>query len=155
MRFTGAARAALIACVLAAGAAASAQPIGDDWHHGGPGGGEMAFLRGLHLTEAQKQQAHAILKDAFARGRPAMEQMHALQEQKITLLLTAGSTAAQIEPIVKQEESLHSQMEARHLQLALQLRALLTPAQLAQAADLHGKLEALHAQERATLEGTE
>jgi len=150
MKFTLAARAALAACMISVGGLAVAQPMEmGPWHHGMD---DMEFLHGLNLTAAQKTQAHTILKSAFATNRPLMEQMHTLREQHINLLLTPGSTEAQIAAVVKQEEGVRNELDAKRLAIALQLRALLTPQQLSQAADLHSKLEALHEQERQTIE---
>jgi Spy/CpxP family protein refolding chaperone len=142
--------AAATACALTAGGLAAAQPM--EHHHGGFGGGDMEFLHGLNLTDAQKDQAKTIEKSAWSQARPLLEQMHSLHEQYINALLTAGSTQAQVAAIQQQEESVRNQLDADRLGTAMQLRALLTPEQLSQAADLHGKLEALHQQEREAIE---
>jgi Spy/CpxP family protein refolding chaperone len=144
--------AALAAAALALPGLASAQPMEHGWHHGGPGD-DMEFLHGLNLTDAQKEQAHSLMKAAFAQAKLLMEQMHTLREQHITLLLTAGSTKEQLAAVLHQEESVRNELDSQRLTTALQLRSLLTPEQLAQAADLHTKLEALHEQERQTIEG--
>jgi Spy/CpxP family protein refolding chaperone len=142
--------AAAATCALTAAGVAAAQPMG--WHHGGPGGGDMEFLHGLNLTDAQKDQAKTIEKSAWAQAKPLMEQLHTLHEQFITTLLTAGSTQVQAAAIQQQEESVRAQLDTDRLGTALQLRALLTPEQLSQAADLHSKLEALHQQEHDVIE---
>jgi Spy/CpxP family protein refolding chaperone len=138
--------AAVAACGLAGAGIALAQPQGG-WHHGGFGGGDMEFLRGLNLTDAQKEQARSIEKSAWEQAKPLMEQMHTLHEQVITTLLTAGSTQAQVAGIVAQEESIRNQLDTNRVATALQLRNLLTSDQLSQAADLHTRLAALHEQE--------
>jgi Spy/CpxP family protein refolding chaperone len=142
--------AAATTCALTAAGFAVAQPMG--WHHGGPGGGDMEFLHGLNLTDAQKDQAKTIEKSAWSQTKPLVEQLHTLHEQYVTTLLTANSTQAQAAAIQQQEESVHNQLDAAKLATAFQLRALLTPEQLSQAADLHSKLEALHQQERDAIE---
>jgi Spy/CpxP family protein refolding chaperone len=96
---------------------------------------------------------HSILKAAMTQNKPLMEQMHQLREQHITLILTAGSTKAQLASVVHQEENVRDQLDNARLGMALQLRDVLTPAQLSQAADLHTKMEALHEQEHEMLEG--
>jgi Spy/CpxP family protein refolding chaperone len=123
------------------------------WHHGGGGGSDMEFLHGLTLTDAQKEQAHSIIKSAMAQNKPLMEQLHQLREQHITLVLTAGSTQSQLAAVLHQEENVRNQLDNAHLAMALQLRNVLTPAQLSQAADLHTKMAALHEQEHQVLEG--
>ena len=146
--------AAVAACGLAAAGAALAQPMGGGhmegaWHHGDG----MELLHSLTLTEIQKKQAHQIGKAAWAQSKPIMEQLHAIHEQMETQMLTAGSlTAEQLTPTVQKEEALRSQLDQIHLNSVLQIRALLTPAQLSQAASTHQKLEALHEQERAVME---
>jgi Spy/CpxP family protein refolding chaperone len=148
MTLKHAARAMLMACMVSATSIAVAQPLEEGWHHGGG----LEFLRGLDLTDSQKTQAHEIQKAAWTQSKPLFEQLHTLHEQQINLLLTAGSTEAQIAAVLKQEESVRAQLDSAHLATALQLRALLTPDQLAQAADLHSKLEALHQQEHDAIE---
>jgi Spy/CpxP family protein refolding chaperone len=144
--------AAVAICALALPGLAVAQPMEGGWHHGGPGGGDMEFLHGLTLTDAQKQQAHTIMESARTQSKPLMEQLHQLREQHITLILTAGSTQSQLAAVQQQEESVRDQLDNAHLATALQLRDVLTPQQLSQAADLHTKMEALHEQEHQVLE---
>ena len=145
---------AAAACGLAAAGAAFAQPMGGGhmeggWHHGDG----MELLHSLTLTEIQKKQAHQIGKTAWTQSKPVMEQLHTLHEQMETQLLTAGSiTADQLSPTVVKEEALRSQLDQIHLNTVLQIRALLTPEQLSQAASTHQKLEALHEQERAVMD---
>jgi len=130
---------------------AQAQPMEPGFHHGEMGVG-LEFLHGLSLTDAQKTQIHDILKTSFTAHKGAMEQMHALHEQIIGSLL-AGSSIAQIRPLVKQEEALRSQGDESRLELAIQLRAVLTPEQLTQAAATHTKLQSLDEQEREVMHG--
>ena len=58
-------------------------------------------------------------------------------------------TQAQLTTIQTQADQIHQQLESQHLATALQVRALLTPAQLAQSAQTHAQLDSLHPQERA------
>ncbi|MEJ0045819.1 MAG: Spy/CpxP family protein refolding chaperone [Rhodospirillales bacterium] len=144
--------AALAASMLSAPGVVAAQPVG----HMGGGGHHFELteiLHGLNLTDAQKQQAHLAEQAAWARAKPVLEQMHALHEQIATQFLTAGTTAAQLAPLVRQEEQLRSKLDSEHLTVALQIRNLLTADQLAKAATLHAQLSALHQQERDVLQG--
>ncbi len=140
--------AAVAACALSAAGAAVAGPHGGGW-----GGGEgMELLHSVSLTDAQKEQAHTIEKAAWASARPIMEQLRAAHEQMATAMLASGPvTAESLQPMVAQEESLRTQLDTIHLNTALQIRALLTPEQLAQAAATHAKLAALHEQEHAVV----
>jgi Spy/CpxP family protein refolding chaperone len=137
--------AAVAACALSLPGLAVAHDMEGGWHHGGPG--DLEFLHGLTLTDAQKQQLHSIVKSSMTQNKSLMEQLHQLREQHITLILTAGSTQSQLAAVLHQEENVRNQLDNAHLAMALQLRDVLTPQQLSQAADLHAKMEALHEQE--------
>jgi len=144
--------AAATAGALGMAGVAVAQP-GPGFHHGG---GEMGFLHGVTLTDAQKAQMQAIHKAGWAQMKSIMTQMRSVHEQIATKMLAPGDvTAESLSPLVAQEESLRQQMDSMHLSQTLQMRAILTPAQLAQAASMHAKLEALHAQEHAVMTGEE
>ena len=85
-----------------------------------------------------------------------MEQMHAVHEQIATAMLASGTvTADQLAPLVTQEEQLRSQLDSARINTMLQIRALLTPDQLAQAAATHAKLAALHEQEHAIVHASD
>ena len=140
--------AAFAAGALSVSGAAVAQH-GPEMHHGGG----MEFLHGVTLTDTQRAQIEQIHKAGRAQMRPVWEQMHAVHEQIETAMLNPGTvTAEQLSPLVQQEEALRSKMDAAMLSEVLQARALLTPTQLAQAADTHAKLAALHEQEHAVMQ---
>ncbi len=143
--------AAVAACALSAAGAAVAGPHGGGWG-GGWGGEGMELLHSINLTDAQKEQAHTIEKAAWASAKPIMEQLRAAHQQMATAMLATGTvTAESLQPMVTQEESLRAQLDTIHLNAALQIRALLTPDQLAQAAATQAKLESLHEQEHAVV----
>jgi Spy/CpxP family protein refolding chaperone len=151
MKFKHMLVAAVAACALSATGTAMARP-GGDWH----GGEGMEILHSLNLTDAQKAQAHTIEKAAWTQAKPIMEQMHAVHEQLATALLASGTvTADQLNPMVTQEEQLHAQLDSIHLNTALQIRTLLTPEQLTQAAATHQKLAALHEQEHEVMHASQ
>jgi Spy/CpxP family protein refolding chaperone len=128
--------------LLTAGVA-QAQPEHGGWHHDG-----LEILRGVTLTDAQKTQLHTIMHATWSQMKPIMRQERSIHEQIVTGLLGASAvTQEQLTPLVQQEEQLRSQIDAARLSTALQVRALLTPEQLAKAATVHQQLEALHAQE--------
>lgn len=147
---------ALIAAVSVGGlmiGAAGAQPMEGGWHHGGEG---IEILHNLNLSDAQKQQAETIEHAAWAQARPIMGQMHAIHDQLAAAILQPGTvTAADLAPMVQKEELLKTQLDQQHLNTVLQIRALLTPEQVAQAATMHQKLAALHAQEHQLLHGAD
>jgi Spy/CpxP family protein refolding chaperone len=125
-----------------------------EWHHGGPGGGGgMEFLHGLNLTDAQKAQIKEIHKANWASMKTLMTQEHALREQEINQLLTAGNvTAEQMSSIVAQEEAVRNQIDAARMDSIIKMRNVLTADQLAKAATLHTQMEQIHAQEHSLME---
>lgn len=142
------------ACLVSASGIAVAQPemgshMEGGWHHGEG----MEMLHSLNLTAMQKEHAHEIGHTAWTQSKPLMEQMHALHEQVTTQMLASGAaTAEQFAPVMQQEQALRAQLDTIHLNTVLQIRALLTPEQLSQAASTHAKMEALHAQEHAVMQ---
>jgi Spy/CpxP family protein refolding chaperone len=154
MKFKHMMVAATAAIALSAAGAAMAHP-GGDWH-GGEGHGGMEILHSLSLTDAQKEQAHQIEHASWAQSKPVMEQMHAVHEQIATALLASGTvTADSLAPLVQQEEQLRTQLDQQRLNTMLQIRALLTPEQLTQAAATHQKLAALHEQEHEVMHASD
>jgi hypothetical protein len=67
------------------------------------------------------------------------------------LASTASVSATQLTGLQQQAEQFGAQIEAQRLATALQIRALLTPDQLAQSAQVHQQLAALHAQMRSVV----
>ncbi|GGF25599.1 hypothetical protein GCM10011611_34600 [Aliidongia dinghuensis] len=135
--------------------AAMAAPEGPGWHHHGgrDGHGPFSFLEGVTLTQEQKTQIHQIIETSWTQAKPLMQQLHADRKQIDDLLAGTGTvTEAQLTTIQQQESQLQQQLASQRLATALQVRALLTPAQLAQSAQTHQQLESLHQQERAIFE---
>jgi Spy/CpxP family protein refolding chaperone len=127
--------------LLALGGTAVAQPA---WH----GHGAMELLRGVTLSDAQKAQIKTIEETARAQSKPVMEQEHSVHEQIVAALLGNGSvTAADLAPLVQQEQALRGQLDQHMVDAALQVRGVLTPSQLADASAKHQQLVALHQQE--------
>lgn len=136
-------------CVAAVPFAALAAPGGHGGHHGGHRGG-LNFLEGVTLTPEQKTQVHQIMQASWQTAKPLAQQLHADRKQIGDLLAGPGAvTQAQLTTIQTQADQIHQQLESQRLATALQIRALLTPAQLAQSAQTHAQLESLHQQEHA------
>ncbi len=145
MKFRHMALVLATAGLLTAGAAKAQPEHGGGWHHDG-----MEILHGLDLTDAQKSEVHKIIKTNWSQMKPVMEQARTLHEQIVTKLTgTDAVTQTDLTPLVQQEEQLRAQLDNARVSTALQIRGLLTPAQLAKAASTHQQLEALHEQERA------
>ena len=137
-------------CAVVAPLAAMAATDAPGFHHHGQHHGEFGFLEGVTLTPEQQTQIHQIVQASWANAKPLMQQLRADHKQIDDLLASTNSvTEAQLTSIQQQEGQLAQQLASQRLATALQVRSLLTPAQLAQSAQTHQQLESLHAQERA------
>lgn len=140
----------LAAAFAAAGialAALAAPALAHDRHDHGSYGFDL--FHGVQLTDAQQAQVRNVMQAAETASAPARTQMHALREQIESRLLSSGSVgAADLAPLLAQEEQLRSGLDANRLDTALKLRAILTPTQLSAAAATHAQLAALHERER-------
>jgi len=138
-------------CVAAVPLAALAAPGEHGGHHGHRGG--FSFLEGVTLTPEQKTQVHEIIQASWSTAKPLAQQLRADHKQIGDLLASGGAvTQAQLTTIQTQADQIRQQLESQRLATALQVRALLTPAQLAQSAQTHAQLESLHQQERAVFQ---
>ncbi|HLW71620.1 MAG TPA: periplasmic heavy metal sensor [Candidatus Binataceae bacterium] len=141
----------LLSLCLAAAipAAAFAQP-----HCHGPAGfgrtmpmPMMMLLRHVNLSAAQQTQVQQLMEANSTQAQPLMTQLHSIHDQIADKLLSSGSvTATDIAPLQQQASQVHQQLDQDMLATALKIRAVLTPAQLAQASELHGKFKSLRAQ---------
>jgi Spy/CpxP family protein refolding chaperone len=142
---------AAVAGALAIAGVARAQPHGE-WGHGG--GAE--FMHGINLTDEQKAQVKSIEQASWASLKPLMQKLRTAHEAQLNTLLGTGTvTADTLAPAVSQEESIRQQIDAIHTSTMVQLRNVLTPAQLAQAASTHAQIEQLHEQEHALMSGAQ
>jgi periplasmic protein CpxP/Spy len=133
-------------------AIAQGQTFGAGHHRYGAPRGDLGFLAGVTLTDAQKAQIHQLLRASFAATKPLRQQRHAVRAQiSDQLASTASVDATQLSGLQQQAEQLGAQIDAQRLATALQIRALLTPDQLAQAAQVHQQLATLRAQMRSLI----
>jgi Spy/CpxP family protein refolding chaperone len=104
----------------------------------------MMFIRRANLTQEQRTRVHQIMGSSFTRARPLMKQLYDIHDEIGDKLLSSGTVnASDIEPLQRRENQIHQQLDEQMLSAALQIRGLLTPRQLRQAADLHNKLKSL------------
>lgn len=137
-----------LVALLPLGAMAQGGP--GHWH--GRHGGELGFLAGVQLTEQQRDQMHQLMQASFGQMKPLLKQMHDLRRQLGDQLASAGSVdQGQLTGLQQQIEQLRGQIDQQRLETALQVRALLTPEQLAQAAQAHQQLQSLRQQMRNVL----
>ncbi|HUY29079.1 MAG TPA: periplasmic heavy metal sensor [Candidatus Binataceae bacterium] len=122
-------------------------------HCGGAVGISMPLvLHSANLTSAQRQQIHTIMHSQFATFKPLFQQLRAGREAVATKYLSAGSvTAAELTPLVTANEQIQSQIDQAFLQTAIQIRGVLSAAQLAQAGSTYTQMQALHQQMHALM----
>jgi Spy/CpxP family protein refolding chaperone len=87
------------------------------------GGGPMGMLRGITLTDAQKEQIHTIL-ESNRPDKAAMEELHTLMQAK-----RDGTITAEQQDRLK---TLRDQAREKGQSVHQQIVAILTPEQLAQ-----------------------
>jgi Spy/CpxP family protein refolding chaperone len=135
----------LTAALLATSGAAIAQP--------GYGHHDNEFLQGVSLSDSQRDQVKQIEKAGWEQARGTFQQMRTIHEQVMARLLAPGSVSeADLTPLVQQEQALRAQLDEQRLAAALQMRQVLTPQQLAEAAAKHQQLDSLHDQERQVMQ---
>jgi Spy/CpxP family protein refolding chaperone len=105
------------------------------------------FLRSGNLTPDQRAQVNRILD----RNHPAFAglfgQIHQQRQQLDDKLFTPGPVdTTAVEKISQSLSQLQAQLADLELKTMLQIRALMTPAQLSRVADFHHRLESLHQQ---------
>ncbi len=118
----------------------------------GPGGWGAAdhVFASVPFTAAQQQQVDAIMQASRTQTAPLRAQMRSLAEQISALLLSPGNvTEVQLAPLVQQREAVRQQLDAQAVDDQLAVRALLSGAQLAQAASIQAQLSSLRDQEHA------
>jgi Spy/CpxP family protein refolding chaperone len=148
----------VVVALVTLGVAFGAGPVGAQapmWfgERGGGSGGEglrlPLILRGAHLTPDQQTRVREILAAHRTTMRTLTEQLRQAQEAMTDKLFAPGSVqAADLQPSVQRVAQLRTQLLQESSQIALEVRALLTPEQLAQAAQVKDRLRALSAEMR-------
>ncbi|XHS76824.1 Spy/CpxP family protein refolding chaperone [Burkholderiaceae bacterium UC74_6] len=144
--------AATLAIALGA-AAAQAQPPMD--HGRMPPAGEMGMmhermfhdLKAVDATDAQKQQLHAIFKQAMDDNKAASEQLRKLHEQIGGLLAAPVVDANSVTSLSQQAQTQHDAIATRMTRALIDAANVLTPEQRAKLQALHKK-QAEHMKER-------
>ena len=128
----------------------SSHPITGMMDNGMAGGLDLPlFLRSANLAPDQRAQVNRILDSnhpAFAR---LFDQIHEQRQQLDDKLFTPGPVdTAVVERLSQSLAQLQAQLADLELKTMLQIRGLMTPAQLNRIADFHRRLESLHQQMR-------
>ena len=123
------------------------QPVwGQDGGRAGRGGMLLRLLHKVGLTDDQKAQIRQILANHRTTLRSLRSQLQMNREQLGDLLLGAGSLTPddpQLLSLAQTANNLRGQIAHEWLQAMVEVRAILTPDQLAQAAQLQDQLRAL------------
>ena len=142
--------AATLLCAALAPAGAAAQ----GWGRGRGGEGLMlpALLRSANLTPDQETRMHDILKARRTAARPIVQSLRQAQQDLADRLLANGTVAmADVQPQLDRINQLRGQLLQNSAQATLDIRAILTPDQVAKAADTKDKLRQLRQQTRQLL----
>lgn len=145
--------AVVLAALLASGAQpAAAQGMGHGW--GRDSGLALPFLiRAVNLTPEQNTRVRAILSSHRTATRSTMEQLRKAQEELADKLITPGQVqAADVQPQLQQIGQLREQLLHDSAQIALDVRAILTPEQLAKAGQVKTRMQQLRVEMRQLFE---
>jgi Spy/CpxP family protein refolding chaperone len=125
-------------------------PLSAHAHEGGPMGRPMGpgfmqplMLRGLNLSNEQRDQIHAIRSGNADQLHSLMKQLREAHEALSTKLLAAGTVQeADLQPDVDRIAALHAQLLQLDVANARAIRGVLTPDQLTSAAERHARWRA-------------
>ena len=113
----------------------------------GPGMMLPLVLKKLNLTDEQKTQVQGIMESYRETVQPLFQQLKTLHEGMADKFYTSGDlTADDFTSQTQQTSLLQEQIKNAGLNAALNVRAVLTPDQLAQAAQIKSQMQALWAQ---------
>lgn len=115
----------------------------------GPGMMLPLVLKGIDLTEAQEKQVRTIMQAHRATLRTLFGELKVAQELMVDKLLTPGEVRA--EDLTSQSQrvaQLREQLMQEGLKVALEVRGILTPEQLAKAAEIKERMRSLHTEMR-------
>ena len=129
---------------------------GPSGHHMMWGGSGMFLppfmLNKLNLTDAQKTQIQGIMEDYHKTVRPLFQQLKTAQAGVVDKFYKPGDLATS-DLTSPDANGIQEQIKTAGLDAALKARAVLTPEQLAQAAQLRTQMQAVHAQMQSLFEG--
>ena len=100
------------------------------------------LLRGANLTADQKTQVKQIMSNHRATFQTLFSQLRAAQDQISGILFSAETVGeADLAPQMQQISALRSQLADEGLRVALEIRNILTPDQLARAAQFKAQMQ--------------
>ncbi len=119
---------------------------GGSWGmQGGEGGLPMAWIgKHLNLTDEQKSQMQAIRETHKDKFRELWKQMRTVRTEMVEKFFNPGElNEADLQPYLEQLATFREQLIQESLKMFLEVRALLTPEQLAKAAELKDRMRSL------------
>jgi Spy/CpxP family protein refolding chaperone len=115
----------------------------------GPGMLLPLVLKGIDLTEEQEKQVNGIMTAHRATFRNLFSELQAAHRDMADRLFAPGSVQAEdLTTQIQQVAKLREQLMQEGLKVALEVRGLLTPEQLAKAAEIKDRMRALHTEMR-------
>ncbi len=115
----------------------------------GPGGVLPMVLKGIDLTDAQEKQVHAIMQAHRATFAALFAELRTAQEEMADKLFVPGEVRPEdLTSQLRRVSQLREQLMQEGLQVALEVRGVLTSEQLAKAAELKERVRALHTEMR-------
>ena len=110
------------------------------------------LVKGVELTEAQQTQVRQIVAAHQPQFRALLSQLRSAREQLADKLYAPGTLKADdVAPLTQQIGQIRGQLTQEALQVALEIRAVLTPEQLAMAEQVQHKLRDLRSEMRGLL----
>jgi Spy/CpxP family protein refolding chaperone len=129
-------------------------PMGGMLHGDSPASMLRMVLKQANLTSQQQEQVRKIVEADHQSLRALLVQLQAANNQVTEKLFAPGAVqAADLVPPVQKVTQLRQQLMEQGVKTALAVRAVLTPQQLAKAAQVQARLEQLQAEMRSILEG--
>ncbi|HZR81062.1 MAG TPA: periplasmic heavy metal sensor [Candidatus Binatia bacterium] len=122
-------------------------PLGD-----GPGLMLPLLLFAGDLTDDQRSKVHDIMRTNHEAIGGLFAQLRAANDELAGKLLASGDVSkATLQPTLDKISGIRQQLLDNGVQVALQIRAIMTPDQVAKAADVRQKLDQLEEQKRQLL----
>ena len=114
------------------------------------------LVKGAGLTEAQQAQVNQIVANHRPQFQGLMSQLRAAHTQLADKLYAPGPVKAEdLTPLTQQITQLRGQLSQEGIQVALEIRGVLTPEQLAKAGQIRGRVNELRAEMRGLLGGNQ
>ena len=99
------------------------------------------LLRGLDLTDAQKEQVKSIISASREGSKPLREQVQANHKQIQALSENGSFDEAAVSELANRQGALHAQMIVERERVKSQIFAILTPEQKAKAAEMKAQFK--------------